>query len=268
MGLTPPRLTPERYGDFFSGYCRTSPLLVSDYDGTLAPFRKERDKALPDPHAKELLISICDAGGKLVILSGRSSEEVRSLLSVPVEIWGCHGMERLTVEGVTEKKVVPPEAVNKLQNFIPELAGFPEGSVEIKPSGAALHWRKNEKAAERYSQISKKIITAANKAGLRILSFDGGIEFTLPYFTKGTALKEIYREHSPVSPVCYMGDDITDEDAFIATKEIPGGVGILVFDRLRESGADICIHSSERNTFLEFWLNEMTKKGEGRNETK
>lgn len=263
MGVTPPRLRPDEYDSFFSVYEHISPLLISDYDGTLAPFRTERADALPEPHTQALLGSISEAGGEVVILSGRTSEEVRGLISLPVEVWGCHGMEWLSRGGILKRLDAPSDAVNKMENFSEIFNIFPERSVEKKPSGIALHWRKDRKTADLYRKHSDRIINAAADAELRVLPFDEGIEFMLSYFSKGSALKKICSDHAASSPVCYLGDDLTDEDAFTAVKERAAGVGILVFDKIRESAADVCIHSSERNTFLEFWLHQMvSKKGE------
>ena len=59
---------------------------------------------------------------------------------------------------------------------------------------------------------------------------------------------------------------MTDEDAFVAVREREAGVAILVFSKLRESHANVSIHNSEVNTFLEFWLHRMAKKGNGTDE--
>lgn len=260
MDIAPFRLRPEEYASFFSQYASVSPLLVTDYDGTLAPFRKERLKAFPEPKTQSLLKSICDSNARLVVLSGRGSEEVFKLLSLPVEIWGCHGMERRSVSGEIIRIDVPKEAVEKLERFSLLFDVFPKSSVERKPSGIALHWRDNESNLEMYKKISGEIISSAKENALRVISFDGGIEFMLSFFSKGTALQNICNDNKDSRPICYLGDDITDEDAFKTIKNIAGGVGILVFERERESAADISIHNSEINKFLEFWLNNMAVK--------
>lgn len=266
MVLKPPRLTPEEYVHFFSAYDRVSPLLISDYDGTLAPFRKEREKAVPGAQTQDLLGAICDAGGEVILVSGRCAEEVRQLVSLPVEIWGCHGMERLGPDGLLERAEVSPEALSKMNEFSWLFGDFPNRSVEVKYSGIALHWRENRETADRYAEFSRDITNAATEAGLRILPFDGGIEFMMPDFSKGNALRRICSEHPYSSPICYMGDDMTDEDAFVAVREREAGVAILVFSKLRESHANVSIHNSEVNTFLEFWLHRMVKKGNGTDE--
>jgi trehalose 6-phosphate phosphatase len=55
--------------------------LLLDYDGTLAPFRQERDEAFPYPGIAELLDSIigCERT-RLVIISGRRARDLTGLM--------------------------------------------------------------------------------------------------------------------------------------------------------------------------------------------
>ena len=79
----------------------TSALLL-DYDGTLAPFQTERDRAYPYPQVVPLLERILKNGrSRVVIVTGRAIEDVQPLLDpLPaVEIWGSHGIEHLSAEG-------------------------------------------------------------------------------------------------------------------------------------------------------------------------
>ena len=70
-------------------------LIMLDYDGTLAPFRVERNKAFPYPGIREILDKIAQIDrNRIVVISGRSARELRGLLplSMPFEVWGAHGM--------------------------------------------------------------------------------------------------------------------------------------------------------------------------------
>ena len=73
--------------------------LMLDYDGTLAPFRVEREKAVPYPGVRETLNRLVSAGRtRVVIISGRRVRDLVPLIGLDVtpEIWGSHGLERLT----------------------------------------------------------------------------------------------------------------------------------------------------------------------------
>ena len=263
MGLAPILLKASQYSSFFSPYKKVSPLLVTDYDGTLAPFVKDREKAFLPPKIKFLLESISQTGGEVIIVSGRRPEEILSFVGLPLEIWGCHGMEKIDKNGRYSRGKVPEEELKKLDDFSSQLAYFPRGTVEKKPSGIALHWRERAEIFNMYTEVREKLLSEAYDHSLIVIPFNGGMEFVLPYFTKGTAIKEICEHYPDASPICYLGDDTTDEDAFGEIKKIKSGVGILVSDVPKASAANACICGNEIDLFLNFWLNEMTPKGEG-----
>lgn len=261
MGITPIRLEPEQYISVFSSYKKASPLLVTDYDGTLTPFVKEREKASLSPKTKSLLKSICEAGGDVIIVSGRKPEEIYDFVELPVEIWGCHGMEKIDKNGKSTKGYIPEEDLKKLDNFSSQLNYFPQRSVEKKPSSIALHWRDRAEILDMYTEVSGKLLSEASLHSLKVMPFNGGVEFMLPYFTKGTAIIDISSIYQKASPFCYLGDDTTDEDAFKEIRKIKSGVGILVSNEEKESAANVYICRNEVDLFLDFWLNELTLKG-------
>ena len=58
-------------------------VLLLDYDGTLAPFHRERDKALPYPGVREILGKIQQTGQtRLIIITGRSIKDIIPLLGL------------------------------------------------------------------------------------------------------------------------------------------------------------------------------------------
>ena len=263
MGLMPARLAPDKFLSFFSPWGKSSPLLLTDYDGTLTPFVKEREKAFLPPKTKFLLKSICEAGGEVIIVSGRKPEEIYDFIELPLEIWGCHGMERIDKYGRSTRGYIPEEDLKKLDNFSSQLDYFPRGSVEKKPSGIALHWRERTEIFDMYMEVSVKLLSEASSHSLKVMPFNGGVEFILPYFNKGTAITEISALYPKACPICYLGDDATDEDAFDEIRKLKSATGILVSNDEKASAANAYISQNEVDLFLCFWLNEMTPKGEG-----
>ena len=90
--------------EMFFQHLETAPAsaLLLDYDGTLAPFHVNRLQAFPYPGVVALLEKIVGAQKtKVVIISGRPIVELRTLLSPVdfVEMWGSHGIERLSSDG-------------------------------------------------------------------------------------------------------------------------------------------------------------------------
>ncbi len=82
-----------------------------DYDGTLAPFHVDRFAATPYPGVEERLATLSGlARVRLVLISGRSARELRSLLppGIKAEIWGSHGREQLKSDGSYELFALDP----------------------------------------------------------------------------------------------------------------------------------------------------------------
>ncbi|MBL3539095.1 trehalose-phosphatase [Aminivibrio sp.] len=229
-----------------------SPLLVSDYDGTLVPFRRERDEAVPSRETRDLVRRIGEAGGEFILLTGREASEAASLLGVPAEIWGCHGWQRRSPGGETITMPLSGAEEDALR-LLPDLfRSFPSDAVERKPVSIALHWRERPDVLEQYGKLEKSIIERASSAGLEKLPFDQGVEFRLPSCTKGEAMKRILAARSFRDPVCYLGDDVTDEDAFRA---LDGrGVGVLVSALPAASAAVVRIRPEEVPEFLRKWI--------------
>ncbi|NLM71109.1 MAG: trehalose-phosphatase [Synergistaceae bacterium] len=259
MDLTDRSSFEEATGRFFSSFKGVKPLLVSDYDGTLAPFRKERDEATPLPPVRRALRAILDAGGDLVILSGRRATEVASLLNLPVEVWGCHGCEKLGVDGVLERPTLLREDSLALESMARELSKFPTGAVERKPVSVALHWRGRESVKDAYDEVSAHLALEAGRAGLEVLPFNGGIEYRLSRCTKGRAMERILMERKRGTPVCYLGDDVTDEDAFRVLRG--RGLGVLVAGRSVGTAAELRIDPDNVEAFLHLWRYALTRSG-------
>ena len=105
-------------GHFFDGVRRAASRgMLLDYDGTLAPFRVERNEAVPYPGVRELLRAILDAGHtRVVVISGRRAHDLIPLLGLewPPEIWGTHGWERLLPDGTYECAALDEQAAQGL----------------------------------------------------------------------------------------------------------------------------------------------------------
>lgn len=230
-----------------------------DYDGTLAPFVEERMEATPYPGVKDRLIALASLKNtRTVIVSGRKLSDLEIVLDLQagLEIWGSHGCERKLADGTqvnTKLDANLYEGLNKgkqacTQNVTSE-------SCEIKPYSIALHWRGKE-ATERLHAIKavEKLWQELCKTyALEIHAFDGGIELRPTEQNKGHVVKDLLKEISEGSPIAYLGDDMTDEDAFAALGN--RGLKVLVREQSRPTLADIhLIPPHELFTFLDLWL--------------
>ncbi len=233
-------------------------VLFLDYDGTLSPFRVERQLAVPYPGIRELLRAIIAEGrSRLVIISGRSIKDLVPLLGINrrLEIWGSHGRERLFEDGTYRVASMDSSQETALMaaEELAKKAGL-GGRIEKKTGCLAFHVRglDEKEATDLVRYIEDLWHPIADQAGLGLQAFDGGIELKAGRFHKGMAVDIVLKEAGSGTVASYMGDDYTDEDAFRAIKG--RGLGVLVREEFRPTDADLWIvPPGELKVFLGFW---------------
>jgi trehalose-phosphatase len=184
-------------------------------------------------------------------VSGRAVDEVKRLLGLetPIEIWGNHGLQRLRPDsGETETFDLPGEARDGIEAARDAARELDVGDrVEQKPGSVAVHVRGLasdkakallEKTREQWEPIVERF------DDVEIHAFDGGLEFRSSAIDKGYAIRAILDElPSPDTPIAYLGDDRTDEDAFDALGE--RGLKVLVRQECRPTAADVWLQPPE-----------------------
>jgi trehalose-phosphatase len=236
-------------------------MLLLDYDGTVAPVRDRRDLAGPYPGVVETLGRLPAYGpGRFAVVSGRMGAEVSDFLhpARPSEIWGCHGAERLSPGGTPRIQDAASgygEGLDRAFDLAAEVA--PAGALERKPVSLALHWRGMDTAEQQ--RLARRVGAAwaalARETGLVAHAFDGGLELRPPGWDKGLAVRAMRREN-PGAALVYLGDDLTDEDAFQALG--PSDIGVLVRERPRLTLARYRITPpGELLRFLRVWADSV-----------
>jgi trehalose-phosphatase len=234
-------------------------VLMLDYDGTLAPFHVDRFSATAYPGVDERLAALSTLSRvRLVLVSGRSGRELHGLLDpgIRAEIWGSHGREQLRTDGTYELFRLDPaqqEALEEVKQRMSAL-GFAE-TLEVKPASLAVHWRSADTATQEQIRSSIQAVFArlGKATGLQLLPFDGGLELRSTDRTKGTAVEQILAAEPAAVPAAYLGDDLTDEDAFVALGS--RGCSVLVRTEVRESCARFWIRPPEELLeFLDQWI--------------
>ena len=247
------------YNDIFDNVRKSDDrILITDYDGTLAPFNIDRDKAFPFPWVYDILRSIMQSDhSRVVIVSGRSIDDLKPFLDFDnqPEIWGCHGWERMMPDGsytVSQLSADVSEGLEMALRVAME-AGLRD-RCEKKPACLALHWRGEERRVISgiRNGVGKHWERVAEEKGLSLHEFDGGIELRPPGKDKGKAVEAVLEESGERAAAVYLGDDATDEDAFRAVN--PKGIGILVNSAYRPTSADIWLEPpDELFDFLREW---------------
>ncbi|MGH3727368.1 MAG: trehalose-phosphatase [Micromonosporaceae bacterium] len=195
---------------------RTPQLLVAcDYDGTIAPIVEDPSQAAPLPETVAALRALASLPQtKVAVISGRALRDLAALSRLPSEIHlvGSHGSE-FDVGFVHKLAPELTDLRDRLQAEIKRIVRGKNGiRLEAKPASIAVHTR----TAER--DVAGEVV-AAVKAGPA--SWDGVvvtegkevIELAVVATHKGTALDAL-RTQLGASAVLYIGDDVTDENAF------------------------------------------------------
>jgi trehalose 6-phosphate phosphatase len=234
-------------------------VLMLDYDGTLAPFRVDPSQARPYPGITEILDAIMQQGRtRLVLVSGRRATEVPPLLGTRhrPEVWGSHGWERLHPSGALTVEPAPQVALEALieASASADAAQRLGARIERKPSSVALHWRGilEERVGRLRSLVEPAWRSLCDRAPLALLEFDGGLELRVAGRSKADAVLTVLSECGPGVPAAFLGDDLTDEDAFMALRGI--GLGILVRAEHRPTAAQVWLRPPEElAAFLQRW---------------
>lgn len=236
--------------------------LLLDYDGTLAPFQVDRDKARPYPGIIPILDRIIQTGRtRVAIVSGRPVKEIQRLLNPlqNLEIWGAHGLEHISSNGVYERASIQSDVLSILQqaeDWLRQSGLLP--ITEFKPGGIAVHCR--GMAPLEAENVLGRIQQGLNKfngiPSIKILSFDGGIELRAAHPDKGDAMNAILADTDPAAPIAFLGDDLTDEDAFRTLGK--RGLSILVRPEYRETTAKVWLQPPHQLIeFLNLWAQRL-----------
>jgi trehalose 6-phosphate phosphatase len=244
----------------------SQPVLLLDYDGTLAPFHTDRDQAHPYPGVALILQEIVRNGRtRVVVISGRDATDVLPFLNIHPhpEVWGIHGLQRLKTDGTMEMARLDEQTLNGLSDAERWLIYQQvQHTAEFKAGSIAVHWRGlSEIDAENlHARVLLGWRAVAEHSRLDLLPFDGGVEIRAREADKGDAVRTLLREVSPHAPVAYLGDDSTDESAFRAVQG--RGISVLVRPKWRRTAAQLWLKPpGELLDFLGLWLRACAESG-------
>jgi len=221
-------------------------LLLLDFDGTLCDFHVDPAAVRVSAEMAAALTRLArDTRISIGVVSGRRLDDVRRRLPdvSPMFIAGLHGLE-ITGGGETFVHEAARRAVAPLREIArrvaPALETAPGAFIEDKEFSIALHYRGAPPGT--HEAVRRAMRDAASPfvdAGLlRMLPGDYVIE-ALPAvdWHKGRAVDwiraRVERDAGRVFTV-YIGDDVTDEDAFAEV----GSCGLAIAASARPGGAE------------------------------
>ncbi|OGO30517.1 MAG: trehalose-phosphatase [Chloroflexi bacterium RBG_16_56_11] len=230
-------------------------LLLSDYDGTLTPIVGRPEDARLSPAVREKLRILSQLGGvSLGVISGRSLAETRSMVGIDgIYYVGNHGLE---IEGPGISFISPPAELARvtMKELAAELAealrGITGVIVQDKTLSLSVHYRLVRPDDEKtVAGIVKKITgPAVREKKIKLFTGKKIWEIRPPVdWDKGKAVETIRRRvmsarHLDTVLTIYLGDDLTDEDAF-RTLRSPEGWGIYIGGEKADSAAKYYLES-------------------------
>jgi trehalose 6-phosphate phosphatase len=196
-----------------------------DYDGTLTPIVSRPEVAQLTREQREILRQLSEKY-PVAIISGRDRQDVEALVGLPHLIYaGSHGFDIAGPNGLKVERG-DERTVTEAEKALQPLKKIPHLILERKKYAIAIHYRQCDPAflpqiEQKVKEVQTQFPALRMKRGKMVLELQPDIDWD-----KGKAvlhLIDLMKLGNEVHPV-YIGDDTTDEDAFLALK----GRGITI----------------------------------------
>ncbi|GAB3196480.1 trehalose-phosphatase [Pontibacter aydingkolensis] len=237
------------------------PAVFLDYDGCLTHIVKDPDKAILSDSMRQTLQGLAEVCS-VAIVSGRDRADVARLVQLDnLYFAGSHGFDisgpgNMQTEPGGAKTALP--ALDASAEKLKEKLGHIEGAmVERKRYAIAVHYRNvSDSHIDEVKQVTATVLKEHPQLkeglGKKIIELKPNLDWH-----KGKAVSWLLQElglNKPGIVPLYIGDDITDEDAFA---ELQGkGIGILVGEHDEQTAAEYRLESVEE---VEEFLKSLTE---------
>jgi trehalose 6-phosphate phosphatase len=204
-------------------------LVATDFDGTLAPIVDDPADSRPVEGAVQALVALAEQGAHVGVVTGRDASTVLRLGRLDVVpgivIEGLYGLEQWRAGELSTPDTPTPMA--ELGRRLPELLETEHAAdgvwIEDKRLSLVLHTRPAADPDAEHERLRGPAEDLARRLGLDVHPGRNVLEFRLPGYDKGDALRRLVDCTEPTA-VLYAGDDVGDLPAFAA------------LDRLRRDG--------------------------------
>lgn len=227
-------------------------VLFLDYDGTLTAIVDHPEKAVLGEETRAVLERVA-AEHPVFVVSGRDMNDVRRRVGVEgVEYVGSHGFHMMEAApeidpaDLEEAARELDEAAAELEQWLDYIDGV---FIERKQYSFALHYRRANRddlkqiksAAE---DVMERYASVTFKKGKEVIEFVPDIPWD-----KGRCVQALLARWKETAGgrepfAVYIGDDITDEDAFRAL-DPAGALCVLVAEAGRETAAEFRLDDPE-----------------------
>jgi trehalose 6-phosphate phosphatase len=221
-----------------------------DYDGTLTPIAARPELAvLSDPMRR--VIRELAARCPVAVVSGRDRSDVQDLVAIDhISFVGSHGFDIVGPDG--EEKTIPesiglPRTLDELEHTLQRrLQAVPEVRLQRKKYSLSVHYRQvPDRRVPEVERIVDEEVAARKEIrkthGKRVFEIQPRIDWH-----KGKAvlfLLELLDLDEPDTIPIYVGDDLTDENAFLALRD--RSITVHVKDGLETTAARYTLESPD-----------------------
>ncbi len=203
------------------GFPHKNLLIGCDFDGTLAPFTLKPHQAKLPTEIRKLLERLARKKEiQVAVISGRALKDVEKKVGIKRLIYcGNHGLEIK----IRDQVWIHSEATDlaehiqtlsqKIRRWLPQFSGT---ELENKHLSLSLHYRRVRKksAIKKLESFLKKEMSPYGDH-LRVVHgkklFDVRPKIA---WDKGDAILHLIKQLGPSWKACFIGDDVTDEEAF------------------------------------------------------
>jgi alpha,alpha-trehalase len=226
------------------------PVMFLDYDGTLTPIVSQPEDAVLSDAMREVLSELAGLC-TVAIVSGRDRRDVEPLVALDGLVFaGSHGFDiagprglRMEFEGGRDRLPELDAAERELHERIDAIAG---ARVERKRFAIANHYRNvADEDVPRVDEAVREVLALHPQLrlshGKKVIELRPDIEWD-----KGRAvlwLLEALGLGAPDVLPFYLGDDVTDEDAFAMLTDL--GIGIIVGAPSYRTNASYSLQNTE-----------------------
>ncbi|MFC2009363.1 trehalose-phosphatase [Chloroflexota bacterium] len=255
--------------DSIQDFVSLSPLgLITDIDGTISRTASTPAEAQVSPICLRHLSLLSNRLKLVAVVSGRPVTQMRAMLGLENIVYiGNHGFERLVGEKVNMDNEVEQYSalISAVLQDLKPLFDIEGIILENKGATASIHYRLCQDPESVARQILTAITSSPMAKGLQIRQGRRVVElFPQVEVNKGSAVRDLVREYQ-LRAVIYLGDDLTDLDAFRVIHEVKAPdfdgicIGIIDEETAPEVGeeANFTLNGvSEVERFFE-WLSKV-----------
>ena len=229
-------------------------LVLADFDGTLAPIAGRPELVvLPEEMGKILKNMAKHRGITAAIISGRALSDLKNMVGINGLVYaGNHGLE---IEGPGLNFIYPVTAEFKYFSHIihpmlvKTMSAIRGVVIENKELTLSVHYRQvDDGNVDEVKSTFNRVVGGAEAMGKVKITAGKKVLEVRPVvnWNKGKAVQMIIAEYgkSNKSVPVYLGDDQTDEDAFLELEKHQNGISVFVGNEEVKTAARYYLNST------------------------